>query len=189
MEVLYGTTNISKIDHMKQMLDGSGIKIVTLNGLDTTHIKIIENGLTPRENAIIKAKAYYKAIKTPVFACDSALYFENVKPEHQPGTYVRRVNGKELTDEQMIEYYSKLAKQYGGKIIAYYQNAICLIINDDEIYSHQGEDISTEKFYISDTPKNFRHKGFPLDSLSYNIRDNRHKDMADGFKTFLLRHL
>ena len=41
---------------------------------------------------------------------DDALYLENVPEEKQPGLYVRRVEGKELDDEEMIEHYTKLVK-------------------------------------------------------------------------------
>ena len=41
------------------------------------------------------------------------LYLENVPLDKQPGMYVRRVNGKRLTDAEMIEHYSNLVKEYG----------------------------------------------------------------------------
>ena len=47
------------------------------------------------------------------FSMDDNLYLEGIPKEKQPGMYVRRVNGKRLTDEEMIEYYSKLAHDYG----------------------------------------------------------------------------
>lgn len=40
----------------------------------------------------------------PVFASDSGLYIEGIEAERQPGVHVRRVGGKELTDEEMIDY-------------------------------------------------------------------------------------
>ena len=46
---------------------------------------------------------------------DNNLYIEGLPDEKQPGTHVRRINGKELNDEEMIEYYSKLGNEYGGK--------------------------------------------------------------------------
>ena len=72
-----------------------------------------ENGNTPLENAEIKARAYFETFHMPVFSCDSGLYFDELKDEEQPGIHVRRVNGKELSDEEMTEYYASLAKKYG----------------------------------------------------------------------------
>mgnify|MGYP002225500190 CR=1 FL=1 len=68
--------------------------------------------------------AYYEAFQIPVFSCDSGLYFDNVPDEVQPGVHVRNVNGKCLSDDEMIDYYSGLVKAYGN-LVARYRNAIC----------------------------------------------------------------
>ena len=94
---------------------------------------VSEDGNTPLENARQKALAYYRAFHIPVFSCDSGLYFDNVPDEIQPGVHVRTVNGSYLSDEQMLEYYSGLAKQYGN-LIARYKNAICFVIDENRIY-------------------------------------------------------
>ena len=44
---------------------------------------------------------------------DDTLYMEGVPEDLQPGLFVRRVNGKNLTDEEMIEHYTNLVKEYG----------------------------------------------------------------------------
>ena len=72
--------------------------------------EVIEDGNTPLENARLKAMAYYEAFQIPVFSCDSGLYFDNVPDEVQPGVHVRNVNGKSLSDDEMIDYYSGLGK-------------------------------------------------------------------------------
>ena len=77
--------------------------------------------------------AYYEAFKIPVFSCDSGLYFDNVPEEVQPGVHVRNVNGECLTDNQMIEYYAGLVKQYGN-LTARYKNAICFVMDETHIY-------------------------------------------------------
>lgn len=48
----------------------------------------------------------------------------------QPGTHIRRVNGRELTDEEMIEYYSNLAGEHGDRLLGRYRNAIYFIVDD-----------------------------------------------------------
>ena len=42
--------------------------------------------------------------KIPTIGMDNNLFIEELPEEKQPGTYVRRVNGKELSDEEMILY-------------------------------------------------------------------------------------
>lgn len=127
MKILYGTTNNAKLQTMRNAIKIPDINLIGLNDIKNKIPKIYEYGKTPLENAEIKAKAYYKAFKIPVFSCDSGLYFDELKDEEQPGIYVRRIKGKELSDNEMIEYYSSLTKRYGGKITGHYQNAIYFI--------------------------------------------------------------
>lgn len=103
MEVLLATTNPAKINRYKEKLEESGIKVLTLKDLDL-NIEVEETGKTAIENACIKAKTYGDISKKITIGLDTNLFFENVKQEEQPGTHVRRVNGKTLTDEEMIEY-------------------------------------------------------------------------------------
>ena len=70
----------------------------------------------------------------------------------QPGVHVRRVGDRSLTDEEMTAYYSPLAHQHGGRLIAQYRNAICLVMDDDHVYAHQGEELCGDRFYLLDTP-------------------------------------
>lgn len=130
MTLLYGTGNQAKLSAMKSRLEKLGIELIGLEDIRAQG-KLIpavpENGSTPLENARLKALAYYKAFQMPVFSCDSGLYFDNVPDEIQPGIHVRNVNGKYLSDEEMIEYYTGLARQYGN-LAARYRNAICLVL-------------------------------------------------------------
>lgn len=185
---------------MNEMLGGMGIEIIGLKDIEGDIPLVTENGESPLENARIKAKAYYKAFKIPVFACDTGLYFEKVKKHEQPRVYVRRVNGKELNDEEMIEYYSNLAKKYGGELEAQYKNAVYFILNDDNEFNMHGEDIPTDKFIISSKVSKHRNEGFPLDSLAVEPKSRIHyveldkNDktdvlMAEGFRYFFKRSL
>ena len=93
---------------------------------------------------------------------DNCLFFENVPQNKQPGTYVRRINGKELDDEEMISHYSKLAHDFGGKIEACWVYGMVVYNgNDKKEYTWK-----KDKFYIVDTPSNKRNTGYPLDSIS-----------------------
>ena len=102
-----------------------------------------ETGSTPLENARIKALAYYRAFDMPVFSCDSGLYFDNVPDELQPGVHVRNVNGKCLSDDEMVEYYSGLAKKYGN-LTARYRNAICFVQDEEHIYESMAPSMASD---------------------------------------------
>ena len=161
MEVLFATTNPAKIKTYKEKLENHGIKVLTLKdiGID---IEVEETGTTAIENACIKAKTYGDIAKKITIGIDTNLFFENIEEKEQPGTHVRRVNGKTLTDEEMIIHYKNLAKKYGGKIVAKWVNGIAI---------YNGKDIKTysfckNKFYLVDKESSKRHPGYPLDSIS-----------------------
>lgn len=200
MKLLYGTGNPGKLQHMREMLAGLDVEIIGLNDVNMHIGYIDENGNDPLANARVKALAYYKAIKMPVFSCDSGLFVEGLSSEEQPGVHVRRVNGKVLNDEEMIDYYSRLASRFGGKVKVKYKNAICLILDEKKVYEYDGDDICSESFLLTSKAHNKRIEGFPLDSLSVDIKTGKyHYDieeytddesyLATGFRNFFLRHL
>ena len=171
-KIYYGTSNNSKIKFMKNLIKDLQIDIIGINELGDIDHNINENGIEPLENAKIKAWHYYRQINKPVFSADSGLFFENVEYKDQPGTNIRRIGGKRLTDEEMIEYYSKLAEKYGGNLIGYYKNGICVIINETTIIENDG--IYSEKFIITKEQHQKIKEGFPLDSLSIEIKSGKY---------------
>lgn len=200
MKLLYGTANPAKLQSMKKMLEGLDIELVGLDEVCVTAESVEESGSNPLENARIKALEYYKALGQPVFSCDSGLFIDGLNQEEQPGVHVRRVGGKTLTDEEMIAYYSGIAQRLGGIATARYQNAICLVLDDDNIHVYDGGDISSESFLLSAKAHPRRIQGFPLDSISiepqtgkyyYDLEDNRSDinsyDIGQGFREFFVR--
>ena len=112
-KVLFATTNPAKIKKYAKELRKRNIEVITIKDLGI-NIPIDENGKDAIENAAIKAKAYYDATKITTIGMDNNLFIEEIPKEKQPGTHVRRVNGKTLTDDEMITYYTNLVKEYGG---------------------------------------------------------------------------
>ena len=174
MKLLYATTNKGKLHSMQRIAKDLGIEIYGLSSVAGQLPSIIEDGKTPLDNVIKKAKAYYLHLKTPLFSCDSGLYFDDIDPALQPGLNIRRVNGKVLSDEEMIEYYSSLSKDYGGRIIGRYKNAICLIDKEGRKHECFDETLWTEPFILSSIPHEHRVPGFPLDSLSIDIKSGKY---------------
>ena len=194
MKILYGTTNQGKLQAMKKSVEGLDIELISLRDVEGELPKINENGRTPLENAEIKARAYFETFRMPVFSCDSGLYFDELTEEEQPGIHVRRVNGKELTDEEMTEYYASLAAKHGGRITGRYRNAIYFILDENHHYSSMDMSIATEPFILGTKPHEKRVPGFPLDCLSIDIATGKYyydleeKDVStsvdDGVRTF-----
>jgi len=198
MNLLYGTYNPSKLESMIKMLDGLDLCIVGLESLAMEIKEAKETGKDPLSNATQKAMSYFEQIKQPIFSCDSGLYFEGVDEKDQPGVLIKRINGNNLSHSEMLIYYSNLASSYGGKLIAYYKNSICLVMNENNIYKYDGEDINSEKFYIVDKPHEKYREGFPLDSLSveiasmkyyYDLEGSKSESLGviNGFRNFFIR--
>ena len=203
MKLLYGTGNQAKLSAMRSRLKQLDIELIGLDDLRAegkTIPQVVEDGKAPLENARLKATAYYEAFHIPVFLCDSGLYFDNVSEAIQPGVHVRNVNGKCLTDDEMIDYYSGLVKIYGN-LVARYRNAICFVQDDTHIYEAMEPSMESEKFILTDKPHSaIRKKGFPLDSISLDIKTNKYYydlptdrleqvAVEDGFLDFFKRIL
>lgn len=150
--LLYATGNKYKIESMRERLKGTDIEIISPNDLNIK-LNIVEDGKTVVENAQKKAKAYYDVTKIPTIAGDTALFIEKFK--EQPGLYVHRVNGKELTIEETLEYYVQALKKIGGISEAYYYTGLVIIKDDIEYNKEIKEDkfIFTSK--MSDKPSKY----------------------------------
>ena len=84
------------------MLKESGIELMTLFDIDAK-VNFEEDGKDAIENAKIKAKAYFELTKLPVIGMDNTLFIEGIDESLQPGTHVRRIGGKTLNDDEMID--------------------------------------------------------------------------------------
>lgn len=199
MRLIYGTGNPAKIQAMRRRLAKLNLEIIGLSDLQVEVPKVKEDGETPLENARKKAYAYYQAFREPVFSCDSGLYFDQVPDEIQPGVHVRRINGKLLNDEEMLEYYSGLARKYGD-LTARYRNAICLVMDENHIYSAMEDNMASKPFLMTSKPHEIRNPGFPLDSISIDIKTGKYyydleKEsldevaVEDGFLEFFQKYI
>lgn len=173
-KILYGTGNLAKLEVMRSRLADLDLEIVGLKDMEGPTPEVPEDGATPLENARQKALAYYQAFKIPVFSCDSGLYFENVPESEQPGVHVRTVKGKYLSDEEMLVHYTGLARKYGD-LVARYRNAICLVVDEEHIYEGMEESMASSPFLITAAPHSaVRHKGFPIDSISKDLKSGKY---------------
>ncbi len=162
-KLLFATSNSSKVKRFYDKLKENGIELISLSDIDLKLV-VEENGKDAVENALIKARAYYNMTGITTMAMDDSLYLENVSKNIEPGLFVRRVNGKTLSDAEMIEHYSKLARDYGtdGKICARWVYGLAIIKDGKEnTYTW-----SKDEFYIVDKPSKIINKGYPLNSVS-----------------------
>lgn len=201
---IYGTSNPGKIQFMREVLEPLGIQLVGVGDFTFALPDVDESGNSPLENAKIKALTYHQELRKqtvldyPLFSCDSGLYIDGLPEKEQPGVHVRRVNGKNLTDEEMIKYYSSIAERLGGKVKARYRNAICFVVSENEKYEYMGDDIASAEFLLVTRPHMKRETGFPLNSLSVHIGNGQYyndleikprNNSQEGFREFFRRVL
>lgn len=169
MKALFATTNPAKVKKYIKRLEENGIELITIKDLDT-NIKVEETGKNAIENAYIKAKAYFDLTGIPTIGMDNNLFIEGLPEEKQPGTYVRRVNGRELTDDEMIEHYTNLVKEYGDRLDAKWIYGM-VIFDGKEAKEYSW---SKGNFYFVDKPCKKRNPGYPLDSISIMPQVNKY---------------
>lgn len=168
MELLFATGNPAKVKSISKKINDDSIKILSLKdlGLD---LDVEESGKNSVENAIIKAKAAYELSGRVAFGMDNSLRIKEVPDDKQPGTHVRRVNGKILTDEEMIDYYRGLVKQY-GKLTCTWMYGMA-IYDGKHLETHTW---NLEDFYFIDDVSDNINPGYPLDSISLIPRFNKY---------------
>ena len=163
MEILIATKNEAKIKKYSTMLNVLGIEYKTLKDF-CDNIEVEETGSTPKENSMIKAKAYYEAFNMPVLVDDSGMILDKLASDKQPGVFVRRHDGKELTDEEIIKLYSKEIEDVGGKTTGAFIIAITIIDENGNIYT---DETRHDRLFIS-KPCEERNSGYPMNSLIYD---------------------
>lgn len=169
MKVLFATTNPAKVRRYAEKLREKNIEVLTIKDLGI-NLHVDENGKNAIENAYIKAKAYYDEIGITTIGMDNNLFIEGLPEEKQPGTHVRRINGKELNDDEMIEHYTNLVREHGGKLTAKWVYGM-VIYNGKEEKEYTW---SKGHFYFVDKPCEKRNPGYPLDSISIMPECNKY---------------
>lgn len=164
MKVVFATGNQSKVERFRDGLLEKGIELLSLKDIDLD-LDVLENGSTAIENALIKARACFEKTHMPSIGMDDTLYMEGVLEDLQPGLFVRRVGGKSLTDEEMIEHYSNLVKKYGvdGKINCKWIYGMAVINEDGEEATYTWE---KDNFYMVSERSLDMNPGYPLNSIS-----------------------
>jgi len=97
MKIVFATRNEGKVKEIKDMLEGTGIELVSLNEYDDIP-EIIEDGNSFLENALKKAKIAAESTGEAVLADDSGLRVDIL--EGEPGINSACYAGDSATDEE-----------------------------------------------------------------------------------------
>lgn len=111
MRLLLATNNQGKIEKIKSSLKDLPCEIVTSQDLGLGLIDIEETGKTLEENARLKARGFFEAVKQAglsdiaVLSDDGGIEIDALNGE--PGIYAKRWAGEDATDDQIIAYALK----------------------------------------------------------------------------------
>lgn len=99
-------------------------------------------------------------------------FLDGVPDSIQPGTHVRRINGKRLTDIEMIEYYIDLVNKYGenGILKGYFLKGVA-IVNQNDTYTF---DYKANRCFTNKQSK-IIDEGYPLASIQIISSLNKFK--------------
>ncbi|MEA3357264.1 MAG: non-canonical purine NTP pyrophosphatase [Patescibacteria group bacterium] len=170
LRLLIGTRNPSKRKRYSNWFRDIVQEVIDLNDTDVTE-KPDETGETAEENAEIKAKFYSLQTKLPCFCEDTALYVDFLPENDQPGTHVRRIEGKEeVSDEELLAYWEGIVsnvpedKRAGRWHVAY------------SVANSNGEvkTISSDAPIIFFSPSSeVKLPGWPMSSLQGPVKFNK----------------
>jgi XTP/dITP diphosphohydrolase len=162
IEVLFGTSSQSKIDHVCSLMADLPAAILSPADLGID-LDVEEDGLSPEANARTKATAFCAAAAMPTFAIDAGLEIDQFPPEKQPGVFVRRVHEHRgyVPDHELIDHYIELLSSVNGESSGRWQVAIALA-TPDGLIEHRCYAI--EALFTS-TPSAVRIDGAPISSL------------------------
>lgn len=161
-EILFGTTNEAKIKQLRGALAPIGVEVKGVE--DQASLPPVgEDGETAQENARKKATAYAKALGRIVLSMDNALYLDELPAEEQPGLHVRRIhsNRERPTDEELLDYYSALVRQWGERTTGRWEFAICVATPDGKV---QETTVISPRIFTS-VPSPRTVPGYPLESI------------------------
>ena len=171
LKLLIGTNNAGKYKEIKDLLP-KYIKTYSTSEFKLKSPK--EDGLTFKENSIIKSKYFSKKTKLICLADDSGLEIDLL--DKNPGIYSARWGGKNSDFSKAIKrVYRELSKKDKNwrqkKIRARFICALSICYLDKKIISAQGK----VEGYISDKPKG--KNGFGYDPIF--IAENKKKTFGE----------
>ncbi len=164
-QVVVASGNPGKIEEFKEIV--TGVNFISMREAGYSG-EPDETGKTFKENAYIKAKAVYDALKLPVIADDSGLCVDAL--DGAPGIYSARFSGGDFKDNRAL-----LLKRMDGISCrtARFACAVCYINEKGETLF--GEGYTEGKILFEE----IGNKGFGYDSLFFSTDLNKSFGEAD----------
>jgi XTP/dITP diphosphohydrolase len=96
--LILGTSNRGKVREIRELLADCGWELLTVEEVGIAPPRVIENGRSYLENAVIKATAYARAARLPALGEDSGLEVDALGG--RPGVHSARYGGPGLDDRR-----------------------------------------------------------------------------------------
>ena len=172
MKLLIATTNKGKIQMYQDLLKGERVDFSFLDEIEKSIISPEENGSTPEENALLKARHYCEKIGLPTLADDSGFAIDALNGE--PGIMARRWGGvlpDTVSDEEWLWFYLNKTKDIREELIkACFPFCRAIVFPDGRSFV-QNDKID---FFLSKKPRRPYPPGWPITSLRI-FPDGRHE--------------
>lgn len=125
-QLVMATNNANKLREVREILAPLGIEVLSQREAGASCAPE-ENGITFAENALIKARAVYEAVKLPTIADDSGLCVDAM--EGRPGVYSARYAPEGQECEKLLEELKDVPAQERGAAfmctVAYIDESSC----------------------------------------------------------------
>lgn len=160
-KLLIATTNPGKLKEIANFLKDLPIKIISLKDIGILD-EIEEIGKTYKENSELKAAFYAKKSNLPSISDDGGLEISALGGK--PGLHSKRWVGKNSTDEKIINYMKKVAKELpNANRNASFKISLSLALPDGGVWTVEEE----TKGIIAKKPYLKLSKGYPYRSFLY----------------------
>lgn len=171
MKLLIATTNRGKIKMFESLLKGLKIDFVFLNSMGFPIDPPEENGTTPEENAILKARYYCQKTGLPTLGDDAGFCIDALNGE--PGVMARRWGGQlpdTVSDEDWLAFYQKKVEPIRNEIFSgSFPFSRAVVFPDGKTYVQNGK----IEILLVKTPRRPFKAGFPVSSV-HVFPDGRH---------------
>jgi len=171
MKLLIATTNEGKIKMFERLFEGESIDLVFLGTYGSPFDPPDENGKTPEENALIKARYYCQKTGLPTLADDAGFCIDALNGE--PGVMARRWGGQlpdTVSDEDWLDFFMKRVAPIPNPIFGgSFPFSRAVVFPDGKTF------IQNDKIEILlvKTPRRPFKAGFPVSSV-HVFPDGRH---------------
>lgn len=176
-KIVVASGNPAKVERYGKLLSHYAKGVVGLKDIGVTE-KPEEHGETAEENVEIKAKFYADKTELLVFSEDEALYVDFLSDDEQPGVHVRRINGKdEVDDDLLLSHWEKrVAKVPEDKRTGRWHIAYCIATPDGKTKT-----VALDHPIIFFSPSSpVRLPGWPMSSLEGPVAFNKpHSELTE----------